>query len=327
MNIVSLCYAGFPGANAALHNLSRTVRLSRHFTVSNITPDAPEIQFFAAYLRETRPALVIFGAWTQAYEILLDALHPDTLAAVYWTSSSGQVDISGEAALLSMILQHPCIRYKFFSHAAFAAALHRRSDCLELPLTFPALAPLSPHAANAVPILSLFSSPNEYRRKNILNSLLAVGMQNQPYLLHLNGLSENPDYRRLLDQFEIRYHDWGWMTAQQYRRVVARVDIGLQISFSESFDYVAADHIRRGIPVLVSKMVPALYDMPARVRERCVIDNPDDPVELAAKLDYLLAHPAARRSLGESARRQLLKTNEKNILQAKTLLRQIVPSH
>lgn len=321
---LSLCYAAFPGVNTALRNLSRTVRLTRHFALSSLKPNSPELLFFADYLNNSRPALVIFGAWAPGYQVLLDALHPGTLAAVYWNSSTGQVDISNETATLGMVLEHPRIRYKFFSHEAFAAALQSRGDCFALPDTLPMPAHFVPHRANPMPILSLFCSPNEYRRKNILNTLLAVALQTQPYYLHLNGLSENPDYRRLLDEFKIPYRDWGWMTARQYRRNVAHVDIGLQVSFSESFDYVATDHVARGIPVLVSKMVPALDGLPARVANRLVINNPDDPLELAVKLSALLANPRTRRALGASARRQLLKTNEKNIRRAKTLLTEIL---
>lgn len=324
MNIASICYAGYPGSSVALHNLSRSVRRSRHFVISSAAADSPEVRFFAGYLREQRPALVIFGAWTPAYEMLLDALPPETIAAVYWSSSSGQVDISGEASRLALVLDHPRIRFKLFPHPGLAAALSARQDCLEWPLTVPAFPPPHSHRTNAIPIISLFCSPNEYRRKNILNSILAVGMLTRPYVLYLNGLSGNPDYRRLLELFQIVYRDWGWMPLGQYRRVLRRVDVGLQVSFSESFDYVAAEHIQRGIPVLGSRMVPVLHSMPARVLERCVVDNPDNPVELAVKLKYLLTHPSARQALGYSARRRLLKTNEENIRKAEKLLLEIV---
>jgi len=323
VNIISLCYAAFPGANAVLQNLNRTVGLSRHFVLSNVQPDSLELKFFGEYLRETHPALVIFGAWAQGYQRLLDALPDATQAAVYWTSSTGQVDISSEAAQLERVLNHPRIRYKFFMHRAFAAALQGRGDCLELPATIPVATRPRVRSANAVPVISLFCSPNEYRRKNILNSILAVAMQTRPYIFYLSGLSENPNYRRLLDGFGIRYRDWGWMT-RQYARVLSRVDIGLQVSFAESFNYVAAEHVQRGIPVLVSRMVPALYNMPRRVERHCVVENPDDPLEIASKLKYLLAHPTERQSIGDIARRQLLKTNEENICQAKTLLHQIL---
>jgi glycosyltransferase involved in cell wall biosynthesis len=175
-----------------------------------------------------------------------------------------------------------------------------------------------------VPIVSLFCSPNEYRRKNILNSLLAVARLSKPYLLYVNGLSEHPDYRRLLEQFRIRYREWSWMQTPQYRRVLNRVDIGLQVSFSEAFDFVAAEHLQRGIPVVASRMVPALDSMSPLVKRRCIVENPDDPLEIAAKLEYLLAHPFARRSLGDSARYRLQKANEKNIRQAKTLLPKLI---
>jgi glycosyltransferase involved in cell wall biosynthesis len=221
-------------------------------------------------------------------------------------------------------MQHPRIRFKFFPHKTFAAALADYSDCFALPSTLAEFPPIRPHRANPLPIISLFCSPNEYRRKNILNSLLAISNLDTPYLLYLNGLSENPDYRRLLERFRIRYRDWSWMEPKQYRRVLNRVDIGLQVSFSEAFDFVAAEHIQRGIPVVGSRMVPALDLMPPRVKEWCVVENPDDPLEIAAKLEYLLVHPAARNVLSKTARRHLLQANEKNIRQAKTLLLEII---
>lgn len=322
MNIITLCYAGFPGVNVVLHNASRVAGLSRHFVLTSVEPDAPELQFFAAFLRDARPDLVLFGAWTQGYQVLLQALHSDTTVAVYWSSSTGQVDMSNEAAHLGAILDEPRIHYRLFAQHTLAAAL-RRPDCLEMPLTFPVATGGRARRANATPIISLFCSPNEYRRKNILNSILAVGLQTHKYILYLNGLSGNPNYRRLLEILNVRYKDWGWMPDNKYRGVVSRVDVGLQVSFSESFDYVAADHVRRGIPVLVSRMVPVLHTLPSRVQKRLVVENPDDPLETAAKLKYLVTHPTARTSLGQSAQRHVLKTNEENIRKTKTLFTQI----
>lgn len=324
MNIASFSFAGFPGTNQALRNLSRTVRMSQHFSVTSVKRGSPELKFFAEHFAVLRPALLILGAWTPAYKQILDALSPATAVGVYWTSSPGQVDMSREMALLTEIMHHPRVRYVFFTSRPLAAAFQANDRCLELPLTFPVPARLPTHRTGQVPILSLFCSPNEYRRKNILNTLIAVARQTRDYVLYLNGLSEDAGYKRLLSDWEIRYHDWGWLNHDDYQRVLARVDIGLQVSFSESFGYVVTDHLLRGIPVLTSKMVPVMDKLPARVRRRLVLENADDPSEFGAKLDYLLNHTAARQSLANAARRQLLRENEANIQHAKTTLRRIL---
>lgn len=324
MNIVTLSFAGFPGTNQALRNLTRTVRMTQHFSVTSIKGEAPELKFFAEYVAQRRPPLLILGAWTPAYEQVVEALPATTAVGVYWTSSPGQVDMSQETALLAQILDHPRIRYVFFSSHPLAVAFQKDARCIELPLTIPVDVRARNHKPNAVPVVGLFCSPNEYRRKNILNSLIALSRQKSKYILYLNGLSEDTAYKSLLDEWQIPYQEWGWLKHADYLRLLGRVDIGLQVSFSESFGYVVTDHILRGTPVLASKMVPVMRNLPRRVHERLVLDNADDPFEFASKLEYLLKHSAARQALALAARRHIVRENEANIQKAKTTLRRIL---
>lgn len=324
MKIATFSFAGFPGTVQALRNLSRTVHLTRHFSVTSNKPDSPEIAFFAKQFSQAPPALLILGAWSPAYEPILDALLPETAVAVYWTSSPGQVDMSKETASLVRVLHDPRIRYVFFTSRPLAAAFQADERCMELPLTFPVTARIAKHRAGRVPVLSLFCSPNEFRRKNMLNTLIAVASQKQPYILYLNGLAEDAGYKQLLTDWKIPYKDWGWLNHDDYQRVLSTVDIGLQVSFSESFGYVVTDHLLRGIPVIASKMVPVMSNLTARVKQRLVLDNADDPFEFADKLRYLLTHQTARQSLAHAARRQLVQENEANIQKAKTTLRRIL---
>ena len=47
--------------------------------------------------------------------------------------------------------------------------------------------------------------------------------------------------------------DHPWMTHKDFIKVVVQMDIGLQVSLSETFDIVAADFIANGIPLIGSK--------------------------------------------------------------------------
>jgi len=47
-----------------------------------------------------------------------------------------------------------------------------------------------------------------------------------------------------------------WMPRNEFLGLCRMMDIGMQVSFSETFNIVAADLINQGVPVVVSKEVP-----------------------------------------------------------------------
>jgi hypothetical protein len=108
----------------------------------------------------------------------------------------------------------------------------------------------------AVPVASLFAAPNEFRRKNALACILALAGLDVPYVLRLNGLAERPEYRTFLEELKVPYEDRGWMDDDDYARALDEVDVGLQVSLADSFNYVVAEHFARAVPVVLSRSVP-----------------------------------------------------------------------
>jgi len=51
-------------------------------------------------------------------------------------------------------------------------------------------------------------------------------------------------------------HDW--MDHSKFKKVIKNIDIGLQVSYTETFNIVAADHVSSGVPVVASNNVPWL---------------------------------------------------------------------
>jgi hypothetical protein len=172
-------------------------------------------------------------------------------------------------------------------------------------------------------VISLFCSPREMIRKNPLNILLALAGLEHEYVLHLNGLSRHAPYRRLLRRLGIPYRDFGWMERDAYERALEGVDLGLQVSFAESHNQVTADHFQRGIPVVVSEMVPVLATAAPSLRAALVVANPDDHVALRATIGRLLARPHMRRLVGAALQRQFLIDNAAHIRIATRLLRRL----
>lgn len=324
--IISICLKGFPGANRALSESSRALGMTRHITVASPRPDGAEVAFLVEHLRENSPPALLFGGWSPVYQEILSRLGKRRpRSGVLWTSSGAQVDMSDEAEKLAQVLTSPHVEQVFCSSASLASTLAvRRAGVSFLPLTFAERAeeiPADRDEDEGDTRLSLFFPAPELRRKNALNCLLAAAASNRDCTLYLNGLSQRPDYRALMERLRLRFRDFGWMDGDTYRAVLGRVQIGLQPSFAESYSYVAAEHALRGIPVLATPMVPALEGLPEDLSDVLVVSRADDAVELSRRIVYLVDRPGMRREIGARLREWILAANRLRVDEARRIVR------
>ena len=96
-----------------------------------------------------------------------------------------------------------------------------------------------------------------------------------------------------------------------YEAAVARAQLGLQVSFAESYCYVAAEHLLAGVPV-GSAMVPALDALSPALRERLIVSSPEAVDEIREKLQFLIDRRATARRSGRRARDELLAANARD---------------
>jgi hypothetical protein len=330
----TFCVKGFPGSNRALINLARNTGLTKHFVLSANHKESPEVRFFVDHVKAEGPGVVIWGGWSTIYESMLDQLAVQRSDfGILWTSSPGQVDISQETEQLSFLLKDSRLRYKLFTNQVFASVLkshlenvHYLPDTLLMPVSSPMKARPQTDTSREV-IISLFCYPFEYKRKNILNCLLALSTLPHDYLLYLNGLSEDPHYKAILAALNVPYKDFGWMDERRYQMLLGTIDIGLQVSFAETFNHVVADHILRGIPVVTSRMVPIMNKMPVEVKKKLVADNPEDPMEIKDKIEYLISNPGQRREIGTMLFDSVTKENRERIKTAFEVMKHLAQDH
>lgn len=323
--LITFCVKGFPGTNRSLINLEKTTGLTRHFVLSGSKSSATEVKFFIDYVKRRRPCVVLFGGWSQVYQYFLKGLKNKKIEfGIYWTSSPGQTDISEEIDSLGDLINSSEIKYKLFANKDLASSFSGRlSNVNFLPDTviFPEELKNKPRSGKKSAIaISLFCSPFEYKRKNILNSLLAVSMLKDRYTLYLNGLSANKSYKSVLEKLNIRYRDFGWMSDEEYERVLWDVDLGLQVSFADTFNFVVAEHIARRIPVITSRMVPAMDGTPQSIKRRLIVEDPDNPFEIRDRIEYLIQNPPMLPEIGKIMYQYLVKENKRRVAIAKNVL-------
>jgi len=149
-------------------------------------------------------------------------------------------------------------------------------------------APATQHAAGGglhdPPTVSLIC---EWRAlKNVPNQLLAMALVNQvrpirPILALKNDQTgKGQEMARSLGlTADVR----PWQSWQDYRRMIAaEIDVGLQASFTESFNFVALDHLQADKTVIGS---PAIRFLPPAWQA-----NPDDPRDIADRVIKVLGH-------------------------------------
>ena len=135
--------------------------------------------------------------------------------------------------------------------------------------------------------------------KNQLQQLMAVKLAGQRALLVMKGRENLQEMTAAAIGLDFELLPWqSWRSWHQV--IHQRVVVGMQASFSESFNYVALEHMQQGRPVVGS---PAVRYLPDSWQA-----NPDSPADMALILrrhlaDYPGASERARAVAGKVAER------------------------
>ena len=255
-----------------LKELEETTLMTRHIPSEDLKNGLPD-----------GTSMIIFGGgWLGDYEkINKIAVTNGIKTGLLFCSPFGQADLCGEGKILmktfDMVgLGH--INYLFTGDLAFAEVLKKfmgNNRVHWLPQT------LNTHSFKLITKpnnkIGLFCSPNP--NKNILNQLVAVSLVEDHHLV-TNALTDK--FRRLANEFNINYDRYDWLSDVDYQKIISSVGVGLQMSWSEAFDYVAAEMSLQGIPVVTGSTI--YWNLP----ELKVVDS-DNPLMIKKALDFCLS--------------------------------------
>lgn len=118
-------------------------------------------------------------------------------------------------------------------------------------------------------------------RKNLFTVLAALEHLSDDFVVHIN-VSEKvykEQIEGIFDTSQIINH--GWLEDEDYYALIKQCDFGVQLSVAESYDYVAAEHMLLGTPIICSHSVPAISIQDLQV------SNHENSGELLAKFDLV----------------------------------------
>lgn len=123
-------------------------------------------------------------------------------------------------------------------------AERRNSYCITRVGCFGAIRPLKNQLIQAVAAIRFAESQNKVLDFHINSGRVETGG---------NCVIEN--IRALFTDSRHELHEHGWMTHGRFMELISKMDIGMQVSLSETFSIVTADMVSAGIPVVVSPEV------------------------------------------------------------------------
>lgn len=108
-------------------------------------------------------------------------------------------------------------------------------------------------------------------------------------IFHINGTRVEQrgeavlkNIRALFENTKHTLVEHPWLSHEDFLKVVEKMDLGVQLSFTESFNIVTADFVVSGVPVIVGKDIE--WTDPV---SKC---DPNNTNRLLVKMEYALAH-------------------------------------
>lgn len=113
--------------------------------------------------------------------------------------------------------------------------------------------------------------------------------QGKPLRFHINATrlegKGEPVLKTLRAIFESTYNyeliEHGWLDREEFLKLCSTMDVGLQVSYTETFNIVSADHVLVGVPCIVSDEIPW---MPSQYHaDPCSSDDIAQKIHVAVK--------------------------------------------
>jgi len=140
---------------------------------------------------------------------------------------------------------------------------------------FGAIRPLKNHLLQAFAAIKFANKINKKLRFHV--NAGRIEMQGGPVINNLKGL-----FQQLSDSgHQMVNHQWS--PREDFLKICAQMDIGLQVSFSETFNIVGADLISQGVPIVGSNEIPWAFDP--------LCADPVDSDDIAKKLYWAYCFP------------------------------------
>lgn len=232
---------------------------------------------------------IILGSWAPIYERLIFQLNKKGITPSFlWCSTVGQSEMSWMIELQPLkeifrMLKKGRIKYLFVPEKTYRSICHiDRVKYLPHPITSGDEFEFEKWDIKGVNIdLFMKARPG----KNVLQQMLSQHYSKTKFILHTNV-----DEKILIDlakYFNVDFTLHSWLPEKFYFGLIKKMDLSLQVTWTESFNYAVNERMQLGVPPLVSPEI-LMVSEDRFLRKHLVIETPDSPIAIAERIDFLL---------------------------------------
>ncbi len=191
-------------------------------------------------------AMSWIGEYSKHKNVLISANSPRILEEVrnYLQHKNGWSDIKTEKSVIYLPNYYPQDYMK--------KPLYKNKKEINISC-FGAVRPLKNHLTQAIAAIEFSNRIN--KKLNFHVNTGRIEMKGEPMLNNLRGLFEQVKNKghRLIDN--------PWTPREEFLKLCSTMDIGLQVSFTETFNIVGADLISQGVPLVGSTEIPWAFPL------------------------------------------------------------------
>lgn len=295
--MLALTYKGWNGVEAALNTIIQTFGVGE---IKFLDEGHLNIEKYFYKLNIFKYKTIIIGGYGDAVNALIEKMPPTTKIISLWCSNILQSELTRETHAMSQMIKY-LANGKIFSLAFIDFNSYQTLKSLLPKLNVSYLPVFSVPTQPSVKInlpqetsnfnIDVFCTPDG--RKNIINQLFILSQistvhtnyEIEPYKLFVKTIPNVINYGRMLKENLTNYS--------------ASMDLCSQVSLNESYNYVAADHMFLGVPVLSSMFVPAIMEIDDNlIKKYLIIQDPTSMEEMRNKVNFLKNNPSLLKELG-----------------------------
>lgn len=243
---------------------------------------------------------IIFGSFSPTYEIIVRQLNKHGIRPSFiWHSSLGQLEQTpGERELFMRIitlLERGKIKYLLLHRRLYDSLGYFIKGATYLPHSIE----LTPYRSISKKDLSGINVDLFCRLrygKNVLNQILAFKMAELDGNLHINFDTEQ--FHGIIETISSQIVRHKWLPIEEYYSLISAMDISLQVTIGESFNYAVCERMALKVPVLTTADIYLVSDDSFLAKHLCV-SAPDTPSEISRAMKKILDKKDLREELGE----------------------------
>jgi len=243
---------------------------------------------------------VIFASFGPLYEAVIEKLNKKGIRPSFiWCSSLGQLEMTpGERRAFIQIIdcfKKGKIKYFLMHRRLYDSLGYFVKNATFLPFSIN----LNPYQNITKKDLSGINLDLFCRLrygKNVLNQILAFKMAELDGHLHINFDAEQ--FHGIIETISSQIVRHRWLSIEEYYGLISAMDISLQVTIGESFNYAVCERMALKVPVLTTPDIYLVSEDPFLAKYLCV-SAPDTPSEISKSVKRIINSKNLRKEIGE----------------------------